>query len=318
MTMPRETILFWVLAAALVAVGLAFILAPLLRRRDAEDTGGKARRPLALLLTALVPAAAIGLYVFLSRMEPPRPAAEPVPGASAEATPAVSPSEATVAAPLPGAPTATLEGAPVAPAEGTPAAPGGEGAAQAAEPTLTQLEARVQERPDDGEGWLLLGQRYVQLERAGEAVEALKRATELLPEKAGAWSAYAEAMAMERGTDLDGEPMATVYKALELDVKDPKALELAGLYHFSKGNYKQAGFYWTRLLRVLPEGTPFAEEIESAAREARRRGESGLGVTLGETLEDALPRQSPTPAEAPAQTPLPLPTPATESPPPAS
>ena len=53
-------------------------------------------------------------------------------------------------------------------------------------------------------------------------------------------------------------------------------------------------------------------------REARRRGESGLGVTLGETLEDALPRQSPTPAEAPAQTPLPLPTPATESPPPAS
>ncbi len=104
MTMPRETILFWVLAAALVAVGLAFILAPLLRRRDAEDTGGKARRPLALLLTALVPAAAIGLYVFLSRMEPPRPAAEPVPGASAEATPAVSPSEATVAAPLPGAP----------------------------------------------------------------------------------------------------------------------------------------------------------------------------------------------------------------------
>lgn len=304
MTMPRETILFWVLAAALVVVGLAFILAPLLRRGDATEAGGTARGPLALLLAILVPVAAIGLYVYLSRVEPPRPAAEPALGASAEATAAVSPGLATAAAPVPGTPVAVAEGASGVPAEGTPAVPGGEGAAPPAEPTLPELEARVQERPDDGEGWLLLGQRYVQLERAGEAVEALKRATELLPEKAGAWSAYAEAMAMERGTDLDGEPMATVYKALELDVKDPKALELAGLYHFSKGNYKQAGFYWTRLLRLLPEGTPFAEEIASAAREARRRAEAGLGVTLGETL---LPAQSPTPEAAPVETVPPTP-----------
>ena len=288
MTMPRETILFWVLAAALVVVGLAFILAPLLRRRDAAEAGGTARGRLALLLAVLVPAAAIGLYVFLSRVEPPRPAAEPAVGASAEATAAVSPGEATAAAPVPG----------------TPAVPGGEGAALPAEPTLPELEARVQERPDDGEGWLLLGRHYVQAERAEDAVRALKRATELLPEQASAWSAYAEAIAMARGTDLEGEPMALVYKALELDVTDPKALELAGLHHFSKGNYKQAGFHWKRLLRVLPEGTPFAEEIASAAREARRRAEAGLGVTLGETL---LPAQSPTPEAAPVETVPPAP-----------
>ena len=304
MTMPRETILFWVLAAALVAVGLAFILAPLLRRGDATEAGGTARGPLALLLAILVPVAAIGLYVYLSRVEPPRPAAEPALGASAEATAAVSPGLATAAAPVPGTPVAVAEGASGVPAEGTPAVPGGEGAAPPAEPTLPELEARVQERPDDGEGWLLLGRHYVQAERADDAVRALKRATELLPEQASAWSAYAEAIATARGTDLEGEPMALVYKALELDVKDPKALELAGLHHFSKGNYKQAGFYWTRLLRLLPEGTPFAEEIASAAREARRRAEAGLGVTLGETL---LPAQSPTPEAAPVETVPPTP-----------
>lgn len=268
MTMPRETILFWVLAAALVVVGLAFILVPLLRRGDAAEAGGTARGPLALLLAILVPVAAIGLYVYLSRVESPRPVAEPALGTSAEAPAEVSPGEAT-------------------------------GTAPPAEPTLPELEARVREHPDDGEGWLLLGRHYVQAERAEDAVRALKRATELLPEQAGAWSAYAEAIAMARGTDLEGEPMEIVYKALELDVKDPKALELAGLHHFSKGNYKQAGFYWTRLLRLLPQGTPFAEEIASVAREARRRAEAGLGVTLGETLQ---PAESPMPEVAPVET----------------
>ena len=299
MTMPRETILFWVLAATLVVVGLAFILAPLLRRGDGAEARGTARGPLVVLLAILVPVAAIGLYVYLSRVEPPRPAAEPALDVGIQGTVAVSPGEATGVAPGLGTAMSVAEGASGIPAEGTPADPGGEGSALLTEPNLPSLEARVQEHPDDGEGWLLLGRHYVQAERAEDAVQALKRATELLPEQAGAWSAYAEAVAMARGTDLEGEPMEIVYKALELDVKDPKALELAGLHHFSKGNYKQAGFYWTRLSRLLPEGTPFAEEIASAAREARRRAEAGLGVTLGETLQ---PAESPMPEAAPVET----------------
>lgn len=245
MTLPQDTTLFWTLAAVLAAVGLAFVLLPLLRPASAE--GGARRRTLAVLLAVTLPALAIGLYLRLGQPETLQ---------------------------------ATAEGPAAAPAEGpaeeqeTMASPHG--------PETAELEARVKARPDDGEAWLLLGQRYVLADRPQDAESALKRATELLPENASAWSAYAEALALARGANMEGEPMEAVYRALELDGKDEKGLELAGLYHFSRGGYGQAAYYWNRLARILPEGTPFAMEMAAAAREARRRAMAGLGVTLGE------------------------------------
>ncbi|MCU0936057.1 MAG: tetratricopeptide repeat protein [Gammaproteobacteria bacterium] len=211
--------------------------------RRRPDEGGR-RRTLAVLLAVTLPTLALGLYLALGQSGGPNTSAE--------------------------APAA----APVAEQEELVASPHG--------PETGELEARVRERAEDGEAWLLLGQRYVLADRPQDAETALKRATELLPENASVWSAYAEALALARGADLDGEPMQAVYRALELDGKDEKGLELAGLYHFSRGGYGQAAYYWNRLARTLPEGSPFAMEMAAAAREARRRAMSGLGVTLGE------------------------------------
>nr|MCU0842997.1 tetratricopeptide repeat protein [Thiobacillaceae bacterium] len=163
MTLPQDTPLFWTLVAALAAVGLAFVLFPLLRRRSAE---GGSRRLLAVLLAVTLPTLALGLYLALGH-----------PGGAETA--AEAPAAVTVPEP-----------------EEAMASPHG--------PETGALEAQVRDRPDDGEAWLLLGQRYVLADRPQDAEGALKRATELLPEDARVWSAYAEALALARGADLDG------------------------------------------------------------------------------------------------------------------
>ncbi len=210
--------------------------------RRAPAEGGARRRTLAVLLAVTLPALAIGLYLRLGQPETLQATAQAPAPAPVEEEPLVSPHG----------------------------------------PEAAELEAQLKDQPDDGEAWLLLGQRYVLADRPQDAEAALKRATELLPENASVWSAYAEALALARGANMEGEPMEAVYRALELDGKDEKGLELAGLYHFSRGGYGQAAYYWNRLARILPEGSPFAMEMAAAAREARRRAMSGLGVTLGE------------------------------------
>ena len=65
---------------------------------------------------------------------------------------------------------------------------------------------------------------------------------------------YAEALALQRGRDLDGEPMRLLERALKIDPNHPKALTLAGAAAFEAKDYKRAIAYWERLLGAGARG----------------------------------------------------------------
>jgi cytochrome c-type biogenesis protein CcmH len=134
----------------------------------------------------------------------------------------------------------------------------------------------------------MLGRAYRALERYPEAVQALREADKRKPNEPEILAEYAEALALQGGRDLGGEPMRLLERALKIDPNHPKALTLAGAAAFEAKDYQSAIAYWGRLQRQVPAdselagpgaGSPSAPAggREAAARRGRRSAASAPG-----------------------------------------
>ena len=140
------------------------------------------------------------------------------------------------------------------------------------------LETRVTERPDDADGWAMLGRARALIDRHTQAAPAFKRAMELRPDDANLIADYADALAMASGRSLEGEPARLVERALELDPDNLKALSLAGTVAFNGSNYPRAIALWERMAALAGPGEG-AQQIQAGIDEARRRLTAGLPAT---------------------------------------
>src|SRR5262245_18402205 len=95
------------------------------------------------------------------------------------------------------------------------------------ESLVEQLAVRMQQQPNDAEGWMLLGRTLRSLGRHERSAQAYRKAAELLPEDANVLADYADALAMAQGRTLVGEPFAIIQRALKADPENLKALALA-------------------------------------------------------------------------------------------
>ncbi len=141
---------------------------------------------------------------------------------------------------------------------------------------VDKLAARMKERPDDAEGWLMLARSYSVLGRFGEAIPAYKRATELQPKNAVLLADYADAVAAAQGGADNPESVALVERALAADPAQPKALALAGTIAFDRGDYNGAITRWQQMADTLPADSEILKRVQSSIAEARERaGASG-------------------------------------------
>ena len=147
------------------------------------------------------------------------------------------------------------------------------------EAMTAKLAQRMAANPDDPVGWLMLGRAYKALERYPDAVQALQEANRRKPNEPEILVEYAEALALQHGRSLDGEPMRLLERALKIDPNNPKALTLAGAAAFEAKDYKRAIAYWERLLGQVPADSELAQALQDGPRagapaggsEARRR-----------------------------------------------
>ena len=118
---------------------------------------------------------------------------------------------------------------------------------------VARLAGRLEEQPDDLEGWLRLGRAYGVLGEAIEAREAYGRAAALAPEEAPVLLAYGTAI-IAAGDDerVPAEALAVFERVLERDPVNPDALWFAGLAKAQAGRPEQAAAMWRRLLEALP------------------------------------------------------------------
>jgi cytochrome c-type biogenesis protein CcmH len=140
------------------------------------------------------------------------------------------------------------------------------------EEMVSKLAARLEQNPDDGNGWALLARSYMVMQRFDDAAKAYERATTSVKDSADLYADYADALAMTQGRRIEGKPLKLVEEALRLDPNHWKALAMAGSAAFDRKDYKTAVRYWETLLaRVGPE-SEFAKSVTSNIAEARELG----------------------------------------------
>jgi cytochrome c-type biogenesis protein CcmH len=136
---------------------------------------------------------------------------------------------------------------------------------------VDKLAARMKERPDDVEGWIMLARSYTVLGRYAEAVPAYARATELQPQSASLLADYADTVAATKRTANNPESIALIERALAIDPGHPKALALAGTVDYDRGDYARAIVRWQAILeRVAPE-SELGQQITGSIADAHAR-----------------------------------------------
>lgn len=163
----------------------------------------------------------------------------------------------------------------------------GGGTPPAADPQVAAMVAtlaqRMQQHPEDPKGWNLLGRSYMVLRDYPDSVKAYRRAALLLPNDANVLADLADATAMQNGGRLIGEPTSLIVKALALDSKNLKVLELAGSAALQRGDPRAARDYWLQLRAQLPNDSDDAHQVDGALaqlNQALGQG-SGAGATPG-------------------------------------
>jgi cytochrome c-type biogenesis protein CcmH len=133
---------------------------------------------------------------------------------------------------------------------------------------IQQVEEKTRQDPNDVQAWSLLAKTYAAVGHWPEALHAYEKAFKLKPDQASILSGYAEALAISKNRDLSGKPIEMVMQALEIDPNDIKGLELAGIHAFQEKSYAKAAFYMKHLHKQLPPESPYAQDVLAAQQEA--------------------------------------------------
>jgi len=149
---------------------------------------------------------------------------------------------------------------------------------QQLEALVERLAARLRERPEEAEGWKLLGRSYVALGRFPDALDAYAKAAALKPRDAELLADMADVLATTRKERLQGEPEKLVRRALEIDPQNLKALALAGTAAFDRKDFNGAVRYWSRMLPLVEQGSEDARQIQASIAEARALGGQPAGA----------------------------------------
>lgn len=272
---------FWLLAALMTAVALAFVLIPLLRapagaaptrveanlevlrwqRREIEAdiaNGTLAAQERDEALAELVGRAESDL---IAPPPPPPRVRRPwiVAALAAVAVPALS-FGMYLAVGNPAASDAkAIAAAPTAPDEAQIMA------------MVENLARKVRERPDDAQGWALLARSMAALGRFAESADAYGHLAKLVPNDAQVLADYADSLGMAQGRTLLGRPYELAKEALRIDPRHKKALALAGTAAADSGDLAAAARHWQQLAAELPADSADRAQVQSILEELRGR-----------------------------------------------
>lgn len=136
---------------------------------------------------------------------------------------------------------------------------------------VQRLEERLQQAPDDAEGWTMLGRTYFATGRREDAERALARAHELLPDDVQVTLAYAESIAANNQSSLEGKPAKLISEALAAEPDNATARWLAGMVAFQRGQFRAAATTWKRVLAQLDPAADDAAELKKLIAQAEER-----------------------------------------------
>lgn len=137
---------------------------------------------------------------------------------------------------------------------------------------VEKLAARMQDNPDDMNGWLMLARSYKMLGRYGEAVDAYAKAEPAIEKDPELLASYAETLAMANGKGLTGKAKELIDQALKLNPKHAHTLFLAGAAAMEAGDRKNGIAYWEALLPQVEAGSELDQMLRKGIEEMKKGG----------------------------------------------
>ncbi|MBB1126727.1 c-type cytochrome biogenesis protein CcmI [Thiospirillum jenense] len=133
-----------------------------------------------------------------------------------------------------------------------------------------RLTERLQQTPDNLDGWLMLGQTQFALGRPAEALAALERAYALAPEQSEVMLAYAEALAANNHNSLAGRPTELIANVLAREPTNVTALWLNGMAAFQQQQFAAAINNWQQVLTQIDPAGEEAKSVQALIAEAQQ------------------------------------------------
>lgn len=140
------------------------------------------------------------------------------------------------------------------------------------ESMVSGLAARLQDNPNDTEGWRMLARSYGVLGQADDSAAAYRQLIARDPDAtAEDWRNYATAMLAARGP---GEGpyseafLGALEKLQEFNENDPLALFYLGLVARDENEPAKALDYWRRLEEIIPADAPITPQLQTLIAEA--------------------------------------------------
>jgi len=161
---------------------------------------------------------------------------------------------------------------------GQPGQPSPEQAAASMEELVAGLAQRMENDPENVEGWKMLGRSYVSLGRFQEAVQAYERGMKLAQDDVDLLMGYATTLAMSRDNQFQGRPAEIINRAYQLQPQNPNVLWLKGNIHYQAGEFQQAVVLWQQVMARLTPGSEEALTVAEYLKDARSRMPAGVAV----------------------------------------
>lgn len=168
-----------------------------------------------------------------------------------------------------------------------PAAMQTQRAAADMEHVVAKLAAKMEQNPDNPEGWAMLARSYTSLGRLDDAERAFRRIGPALNSNAELLAELAEVL-VQKNRGFDDRSRELIQQALRLEPGNMLALFMGGGDSFDSGRYAEAIARWEKLLPQLDPGGEDARMVESSIAKARERsGDVRPAASRDKAMADA-------------------------------
>ncbi len=166
------------------------------------------------------------------------------------------------------------------------------------EELVRRLAAKLEQEPNNPQGWVMLGRSYMAMNQPAKAIEAYERAIKLDSENTGLLLAYAEAIASQSGNDFSGRAAPLIEKAFQLEPENPNALWMSGIVAYQQNNFETALQRWEKLAGMLSPQSNELESVNNAIDDVRKQ----LGMPPAQPQLPAISQAAPMSSEQAGET----------------
>ena len=149
---------------------------------------------------------------------------------------------------------------------------------------IAKLRTRLEQQPNDLQGWMLLARSLTVVERHSEAATAYQKAAELDPGTPDVKTSAAEAMVMASGGRVTEEAVAVFREVLSVKPSDPASRYYIAMSKAQAGEFRDAFDGWRSLLLDAPADAPWREPVAQRVREMADR----LGIDVATAVPQAM------------------------------